>query len=59
MNNVTLTANSNVTYVGTRREIPVSFPFNDGRTLETAFAAPVVVGMMFPSTARPICSNYD
>jgi hypothetical protein len=32
--------------VGTRIAIPFSFPFNSGKTSATAFAAPVVVGMM-------------
>lgn len=40
--------------MGTRSEIPVSFPVNSGSTVETAFAAPVVVGMTFPSTALPL-----
>ena len=33
--------------------MPVILPDNSGSTLETAFAAPVVVGMTFPSTALP------
>ena len=41
------------TYVGTRREMPVNFPLRSGRTLVTAFAAPVVVGITLPGRARP------
>merc|ERR1711979_184789 len=33
--------------VGTRKAIPVSFPFTSGITFPTAFAAPVDDGMMF------------
>lgn len=40
-------------YIGTRSERPVSFPVNSGSTVETALAAPVVVGMTFPKTALP------
>jgi hypothetical protein len=38
--------------VGTRSAIPLSFPFNCGRTRDTAFAAPVLVGTMFSAAAR-------
>ena len=33
--------------VGTRKAIPVNFPFIDGNTLPTALAAPVDDGMIF------------
>merc|ERR1719168_273614 len=33
--------------VGTRNAMPVSLPFMTGKTLPTAFAAPVEEGMMF------------
>merc|ERR1712000_289867 len=33
--------------VGTRMDMPVSFPLRDGITLPTALAAPVLLGMMF------------
>eukprot|EP00122_Pirum_gemmata_P000197 Pgem_evm1s169 len=33
--------------VGTRKAIPVNFPFNSGITLPTALAAPVEAGMIF------------
>merc|ERR1719208_280682 len=33
--------------VGTRKAMPVNFPFNAGKHLPTAFAAPVDEGMMF------------
>jgi len=39
--------------VGTRKAIPVSFPFNSGITFPTAFAAPVAAGMMFCAAPRP------
>merc|ERR1712066_3727 len=39
--------------VGTRNAMPVSLPFMAGITLATAFAAPVLEGMMFPEAARP------
>ena len=37
---------------GTRRAIPVSFPSTAGKTLPTARAAPVDVGMMLMAAAR-------
>merc|ERR1719506_2155679 len=39
--------------VGTRKAIPVSFPFKDGITLPTAFAAPVADGITFSDAQRP------
>merc|ERR1719210_1540333 len=39
--------------VGTRKAMPVSLPFTDGRTLPTALAAPVDDGMMFCEAQRP------
>merc|ERR1712154_104978 len=39
--------------VGTRNAMPVSFPFNAGRTFPTAFAAPVDEGMIFWDAHRP------
>merc|ERR1711972_779061 len=39
--------------VGTRKAIPVSFPFTSGITFPTAFAAPVDEGMMFCDAHRP------
>uniref|UniRef100_F7IM79 Uncharacterized protein n=1 Tax=Callithrix jacchus TaxID=9483 RepID=F7IM79_CALJA len=39
--------------VGTRKAMPVSFPFSSGMTLPTALAAPVEVGMMFWRAPRP------
>ena len=39
--------------VGTRIDIPVNLPFNEGITLPTAFAAPVDEGMMLPAAPRP------
>jgi hypothetical protein len=38
--------------VGTRREMPVSFPLSSGIARPTALAAPVVVGTMFTAAAR-------
>jgi hypothetical protein len=37
---------------GTRSDVPSSLPFRSGRTLPTARAAPVEVGMMFTAAAR-------
>jgi hypothetical protein len=39
--------------VGTRKAIPVNLPFRSGITLPTAFAAPVLEGMMFDAAPRP------
>merc|ERR1711941_170621 len=39
--------------VGTRKAMPVSLPFNDGKHLPTAFAAPVAEGMIFCDAQRP------
>mmetsp|Transcript_7998 Transcript_7998/g.19213 ORF Transcript_7998/g.19213 Transcript_7998/m.19213 type:complete len:211 (-) Transcript_7998:407-1039(-) len=39
--------------VGTRKAIPVSFPFSSGMTFPTAFAAPVAAGMMFCDAHLP------
>merc|ERR1719510_2505362 len=39
--------------VGTRKAMPVSFPFTAGITLPTALAAPVEEGMMFWEAQRP------
>merc|ERR1712178_457524 len=39
--------------VGTRNAMPVNFPFNAGKHLPTAFAAPVAEGMMFADAQRP------
>src|SRR3954463_390619 len=39
--------------VGTRNAMPVSLPFSSGSTRATAFAAPVLDGMMFMYALRP------
>uniref|UniRef100_A0A8C0MY72 Uncharacterized protein n=1 Tax=Canis lupus familiaris TaxID=9615 RepID=A0A8C0MY72_CANLF len=39
--------------VGTRKAMPVSFPFSSGMTLPTALAAPVEAGMMFWAAPWP------
>jgi len=39
--------------VGTRMDIPVSLPLSSGMTFPTAFAAPVLEGMMFWAAVRP------
>ena len=38
--------------VGTRSEVPSNLPLSSGMTSATAFAAPVLVGMMFCAAAR-------
>uniref|UniRef100_A0A673TN26 Uncharacterized protein n=1 Tax=Suricata suricatta TaxID=37032 RepID=A0A673TN26_SURSU len=44
--------------VGTRKAMPVSFPFSSGMTLPTALAAPVEAGMMFWAAPRPSCHSF-
>ena len=44
--------------VGTRNAMPVSFPLISGRTRATAFAAPVVDGMMFIAALRPPFQSF-
>src|SRR5215472_1758699 len=39
--------------VGTRKDIPVNLPLRSGMTLPTAFAAPVLDGMILDAAARP------
>ena len=39
--------------VGTRKDMPVSFPFTSGQTSATALAAPVDDGMMLMAALRP------
>ncbi len=39
--------------VGTRNAMPDSLPFTSGSTSATAFAAPVVDGMMLMAAERP------
>ena len=51
--NTTVRSTTETSDVGTRKLIPVNFPFNTGRTLPTAFAAPVDEGMMFSRIPRP------
>merc|ERR1712087_842644 len=51
--NRTVKSTTDTSGVGTRNAMPVSLPFNDGRTLPTAFAAPVEDGMMFAEAHRP------
>ena len=41
---------------GTRKDIPVSFPFKSGITFPTAFAAPVDEGIMLKHAALPLSS---
>jgi len=41
-----------------RIEIPVSLPLSAGITFPTAFAAPVVDGMMLLYTARPPLQSF-
>lgn len=43
---------------GTRKAIPVSFPFKSGITLPTAFAAPVDAGMIFWNAPLPSRQFY-
>ena len=43
--------------VGTRTDIPSSFPSSSGMTMVTAFAAPVVVGIIFKAAALPLLKS--
>src|SRR5271154_1688138 len=45
--------------VGTRKDMPVSLPFTSGQTRETAFAAPVVDGMMLIAAERPPLQSFS
>mmetsp|Transcript_3659 Transcript_3659/g.14729 ORF Transcript_3659/g.14729 Transcript_3659/m.14729 type:complete len:299 (-) Transcript_3659:1382-2278(-) len=49
----TVRSTTETSCVGTRNAIPVSLPLSAGRTLPTAFAAPVDDGMMFAPAPRP------
>jgi hypothetical protein len=44
--------------VGTLKAIPVSFPFNSGKTKPTALAAPVVEGIMLAEAALPALQSF-
>lgn len=43
----TVRSTTETSIVGTRKAMPVSFPFSSGSTAPTALAAPVEDGMMF------------
>src|SRR6188768_2961741 len=49
----TVRSTTDTSEVGTRNDMPVSFLFNSGITTPTAFAAPVLEGMMFSRMPRP------
>jgi hypothetical protein len=49
----TVKSTTDTSGVGTRKAIPVSFPFKAGMTFPTALAAPVEAGMMFWAAPRP------
>merc|ERR1719158_1859086 len=51
--NRTVKSTTDTSGVGTRKAIPVNLPFNAGKHLPTAFAAPVDDGMMFWDAQRP------
>merc|ERR1712012_1203052 len=50
---LTVRSTTETSGVGTRKAIPVNFPFSSGITLPTALAAPVAAGMMFWAAPRP------
>jgi len=50
---LTVKSTTETLMVGTLKAIPVSFPFNSGKTNPTALAAPVVLGMMLVLAALP------
>ena len=49
----TVRSTTDTSSVGTRKDIPVSLPFNAGMTLPTALAAPVDEGIILPAAERP------
>src|SRR6201996_9255538 len=49
----TVKSTTDTSATGTRNDIPVSLPFNSGRTKPTALAAPVDEGIMFWYAPRP------
>src|SRR3954462_7369475 len=49
----TVRSTTDTSDVGTRNDMPVSFLFSSGITTPTAFAAPVLDGMMFSRMPRP------
>merc|ERR1719405_460523 len=53
LSNAQVRSTTDTSGVGTRKAMPVSFPFKAGRHLPTAFAAPVEDGMMFCDAQRP------
>ena len=55
---LTVKSTTETSTVGTLNDIPVNFPFNDGITFPTAFAAPVDDGMMLAAAARPPLQSF-
>ena len=55
---LTLRSTTETSAVGTLYAIPVIFPLSDGITSATAFAAPVVVGIMLPKEALPVLQSF-
>ena len=55
---LTVKSTTETSGVGTLNAIPVNFPFNSGITLPTAFAAPVLDGMMFAAAALPPLQSF-
>merc|ERR1719236_299421 len=53
LSRLTVRSTTDTSGVGTRKAMPVSFPFSAGNTLPTALAAPVDEGMMFCEAQRP------
>merc|ERR1712157_433264 len=53
LSNAQVKSTTDTSGVGTRKAMPVNFPFNAGKHLPTAFAAPVEDGMMFCDAQRP------
>ena len=55
---LTLRSTTDTSAVGTLYAIPVILPLSDGITSATAFAAPVVVGMMLLNTLLPVLQSF-
>ena len=56
--NLTVRSTTDTFTVGTRKAIPVNFPFREGITFPTALAAPVLEGMRLLAAARPARQSF-
>jgi len=56
--NFTVKSTTETLMVGTLKAIPVSFPFNSGKTNPTALAAPVDDGITLTEAALPALQSF-